>query len=138
MIQTRSSLIAVMTMQGIAFLRLRGDWRAMPTSGSFLLFVMALTFIGGMAEQLARGRSLEVALGVTVAWMAIIALTSKVDGKLNTRLASALCLLSVLIQMLLVMATWIPVVEWPVALWSGVAIMHLLSSAGRTDAGVWR
>lgn len=138
MIQTRSSLMVAMTMQGIAFLRLRGDWRSMPTSGSFLLFVMALAFLGGMAEQLVRGRSLEVALGVTVAWMAIIALASKVDGKLNTRLASAFCLLSVLIQTLLVMATWVPVVEWPVALWSGIAVMHLLSSAGRTDTGVWR
>jgi len=138
MIQTRSSLMAAMTMQGIAFLRLRGDWRSMPASGSFLLFVMALTFLGGMAEQLVRGRSLEIALGVTVAWMAIIALASKVDGKLNTRLASALCLLSVLIQMMLVMAIWVPVVEWPVALWSGIAVMHLLSSASRTDTGVWR
>lgn len=138
MIQTRSSLMVAMTMQGIAFLRLRGDWRSMPTSGSFLLFVMALTFLGGMTEQLVRGRSLEVALGVTVAWMAIIALASKVEGKLNTRFASALCLLSVLIQMLLVMATWVPVVEWPVALWAGIAVMHLLSSAGRTDTGAWR
>jgi len=138
MIQTRSSLMAAMTMQGIAFLRLRGDWRSMPTSGSFLLFVMALTFLGGTAEQLVRGRSPEIALGVTVAWMAIIAFASKVDGKLNTRLASALCLLSVLIQMLLVMTTWVPGVEWPVALWSGIAVMHLLSSAGRTGTGIWR
>lgn len=138
MIQTRPSLMVAMMTQGIAFLRLRGNWRSMPTSGSFLLFVMALTFLGGMAEQLVRGHSLVVALGVTVAWMAIIALASKVDGKLDTRLASALCLLSVLIQMLLVMATWIPAVEWPVALWSGIAVMHLLSSVGRPDTGAWR
>jgi hypothetical protein len=117
------------------FLSFRGDWRRMPDSMGFVGIAMAGTLLGGLAEQLVRGRPWVLAIVTTLVWLGLILAVSRNDGRLNRRLAGALGVLSMGIQALLVLAIWIPGVEWPVAIWSGVAVMHLLSKANGGGAG---
>jgi hypothetical protein len=136
--QTKSGLMTSLAWHGWNLLRLRGDWKSMPDATSFMGVVLGLVFVGGMAEQFARGRSLMIALGVTVAWLAVLLWASAKEGRINRRLASALGILSLVIQGGLVLASWLPAVEWPIAIWAGIAIMHLLSQASQDGAGAWR
>lgn len=107
----------------------------MPDSMGFVGIAMAGTLLGGLAEQLVRGRPWVLAIVTTLVWLGLILAVSRKDGRLNRRLAGALAVLSIGIQALLVLSIWIPGVEWPVAIWSGVAVMHLLSKAsGRAGA----
>jgi hypothetical protein len=131
-------LMRSLASQGWNFLRLRGDWKSMPDSSSFLAMVLVLVFLGGFAEQISRGHSFLMAVVVTVSWLAILLWSASTGGRINRRLASALGVLSVAIQVGLVLSTWIPVFEWPVAIWSGVAVMHLLTQATQDGAGAWR
>ena len=131
-------LLASMAWHGLQFLRLRGDWRAMPESKGFLGILLLLVLIGGVAEQWVRNRSILVAIGVTLAWMAILFWMASPGGRINRRLAAALALLSIVIQFGLIIASWVPVMEWPVAIWSGVALMHLISQGARDGAGTLR
>lgn len=110
----------------------------MPDSSGFAWIAMSATLVGGLTEQLVRGRSLGLAIVSTVVWLGFILAMSRKGGDFNRRLAAALALLSIAIQVLLILSTWIPVVEWPVAIWSGVAVMHLLSQANNSGAGAWR
>jgi hypothetical protein len=110
----------------------------MPDSRSFLGIVLFLVFLGGMAEQFARGHALLNAVVVTVSWLVILLWSSRQAGKINRRLAFALGLLSIMIQAGLILSTWMPAAEWPVAIWSGIAVMHLLSQASQDGAGAWR
>ncbi len=130
-----SGLLSALIWHGWQFLRLRGDWRAMPEAKGFVSVLLFLVFCGGVAEQLVRHRSIPVAIGVTVAWMAIIIWVAIEDGRLNRRLAAALALLSAVIQTGLILASWLPPLEWPVAIWSGIALMHLISQGTRYRAG---
>lgn len=111
------------------FLSFRGDWHRMPDSMGFAGTAMAGTLLGGLTEQLVRGRPWTLAMVTTLVWLGLILAVSRKDGRLNRRLAGALGVLSMGIQALLVLSIWIPGVEWPVAIWSGVAVMHLLSKA---------
>ena len=136
--QTRPGLLTSLAWHGWSFLRLRGDWKSMPDSSGFLGIVMSLVFLGGMAEQWSRGRQFFMAMVVTVSWLVIVVLASRKDGQINRRLAAALGLLSMGIQGALILSSWIPAAEWPVAIWSGIAVMHLLSQAAHDGAGAWR
>ncbi len=138
MSQVKPGLMKSLFWHGWSLLRLRGDWKSMPESSSFLGIVMGLVFIGGMAEQWARGRPLVMAIVVTVSWLAILLLASRKDGQINRRLAAALGLLSIGIHGALILSSWVPAAEWPVAIWSGIAVMHLLSQAAHDGAGAWR
>lgn len=110
----------------------------MPDSTAFLRIVLSLVVLGGMAEQTVRGHSLLIAIVVTVSWLAILLWSSSKEGRINRRLASALGLLSIVIQSGLILTIWLPATEWPVAIWSGIAVMHLLSQADQDGAGAWR
>jgi hypothetical protein len=110
----------------------------MPDSSGFAWIAMSATLVGGLTEQLVRGRTWGLAIVSTLVWLGFILAMSRKDGGFNRRLAAALALLSIAIQVLLILSTWIPVVEWPVAIWSGVAVMHLLSQANNSGAGAWR
>ena len=110
----------------------------MPNSTGFVWVVMVVSFLGGMTEQLVRHRTFGLALVTTFAWLGFILLAAKRNEVFNRRLASALGLLSIGIQALLVLSTWIPGAEWPIAIWSSLAVMHLLSKANNDRAGVWR
>ena len=136
--KAKHGLMRTIAWHGWNLLRLRGDWKSMPDAASFMGVVLGSCFVGGMTEQLARGRSLTIAVWVTVAWLAILLWASSEKGRINKRLASALGILSITIQVGLVVASWLPVVEWPIALWAGFAIMHLLSKASQDGAGAWR
>lgn len=118
------------------FLSFRGGWRLMPDSTGFLWIAMPGMFMGGMAEQFVRGRPLGLAIFTTLVWLGLVLAISRKNGRLNRRLAAALGILSMGIQALLVLSILIPGIEWPVAIWSGVAVMHLLSEAndGRIGA----
>jgi hypothetical protein len=131
-------LIRSLAWHGWNLLRLRGDWKSMPDSSSFLVVVLVLVFLGGLAEQISRGHSLLVAVVVTVSWLAILLWSTSTGGRTNRRLASALGVLSMAIQVGLILSTWVPVFEWPVAIWSGIAVMHLLTQASQDGAGAWR
>lgn len=131
-------LIRSLAWQGWNLLRLRGDWKSMPDSSSFLAVVMVLVLLGGLAEQISRGHSLLMAVVVTVAWLAILLWSASTGGRTNRRLASALGVLSMAIQAGLILSTWVPAFEWPVAIWSGIAVMHLLTQASQDGAGAWR
>lgn len=128
-------LLALLAWHGGQFLRLRGDWKAMPDDKGFLGSLMLWVLIGGVAEQWVRNRSLPVAVGVTLTWMGILLWMASSDGRINRRLASALALLSIVIQFGLIIASWVPLMEWPVAIWSGIALMHLISRGARDGAG---
>jgi len=131
-------LIRSLVWQAWNLLRLRGDWKSMPDSSSFLTMVMVLVLLGGLAEQIARGHSLLMAVVVTVSWLAILLWSASTGGRTNRRLASALGVLSLAIQAGLILSTWVPAFEWPVAIWSGIAVMHLLTQASQDSAGAWR
>lgn len=135
---TKPGLMATLCWHGWNLLRLRGDWKSMPDSRSFLGIVLILVFLGGMAEQSARGHELLTAVVVTVSWLVILLWSSRQAGTINRRLAFALGLLSIMVQMGLILSTWMPAAEWPVAIWSGIAVMHLLSQASQDGAGAWR
>jgi len=130
-------LIRSLVWQAWNLLRLRGDWKSMPDSSSFLTMVMVLVLLGGLAEQIARGHSLLMAVVVTVSWLAILLWSASTGGRTNRRLASALGVLSLAIQAGLILSTWVPAFEWPVAIWSGIAVMHLLTQASQDSAGAW-
>lgn len=136
--QATPGLMKSLVWHGWNLLRLRGDWKSMPESSRFLGIVMSLAFIGGMAEQTVRGRPFLMAAVVTLSWLAILLLVSRKDRQINLRLAAALGLLSIGIQVALILSNWIPAAEWPVAIWSGIAVMHLLSQAAHDGAGAWR
>ena len=110
----------------------------MPDSTGFVLVAMGASFLGGMTEQLVRGRPLALALVTTFVWLGFVLIASRKDGIFNRRLASALGLLTISIQTLLILSIWIPGAEWLVAIWSGLAVMHLLSNANNDRARVWR
>ncbi len=119
-------------------LSFRGELRLMPDSTGFVWFAMGASFLGGMAEQLVRGRPFSMALVTTAVWLGLVLLASRREGGFNRRLASALGLLTIGIQVLLVLSVWIPGAEWLVAIWSGLAVMHLLSTANNDRGRVWR
>lgn len=119
-------------------LSFRGDLRLMPDSTGFVLIAMGASFIGGMTEQLVRGRTWGFALVTTVAWLGFVLLAANRSGVFNRRLASALGLLTMGIQVLLILSIWIAGTEWLVAIWSGLAVMHLLSNANNDRARIWR
>ena len=110
----------------------------MPDSTGFVWVAMSVSFFGGMTEQLVRGRTWGLALVTTFAWLGFVLLAANRNDVFNRRLASALGLLSIAIQALLVLSTCIPGAEWPIAIWSSMAVMHLLSKANNDRAGVWR
>lgn len=99
---------------------------------------MGVAFLGGMTEQLVRGHTLSLAFVTTFAWLGFVLLAANRSDVFNRRLASALGLLSIGIQALLVISIWIPGAEWLVAIWSGLAVMHLLSNANNDRARAWR
>ena len=119
-------------------LSFRGELRLMPDSTGFVWFAMGASFIGGMAEQLVRGRPFAMALVTTAVWLCLVLLASRREDVFNRRLASALGLLTIGIQVLLVLSIWIPGAEWLVAIWSSLAVMHLLSTANNDRGKVWR
>ena len=131
-------LLASLVLHGWQFLRLRGDWKAMPDDKGFLGALLLLVLVGGVAEQWVRSRSITVAIGVTLTWMAILLWMASPGGRINLRLAAALALLSIVIQFGLIIASWVPMMEWPVAIWSGIALMHLISQGARDGAGTLR
>jgi hypothetical protein len=131
-------LLASLAFHGWQFLRLRGDWKAMPGDKGFLGALLPLVLVGGVAEQWVRSRSITVAIGVTLTWMAILLWMASPGGRINLRLAAALALLSIVIQFGLIIASWVPMMEWPVAIWSGIALMHLISQGARDGAGTVR
>jgi hypothetical protein len=126
-------LLASLAWHGLQFLRLRGEWRAMPDSRAFLGVLLLFVLFGGLGEQWVRGHPLSVAVGVSLAWIALLIWVASPAGRLNHRLASALALLSIVIQCGLIIASWIPLLEWPVAIWSGIALMHLMSQGTRIN-----
>lgn len=134
----QSGLVVAIIHHCWRFLSFRGDLRLMPDSSGFVWVVMGVSFLGGMTEQLVRGRTLGLALITTFAWLGFILLAANRNDFFNRRLASALGLLSIGIQALLVISIWVPGAEWLVAIWSGLAVMHLLSNANNDRARVWR
>lgn len=131
-------LLPSLVLHGWQLLRLRGDWKAMPDDKGFLGALLLLVLVGGVAEQWVRSRSITVAFGVTLAWMTILLWMASPGGRINRRLAAALALLSIVIQFGLIIASWVPMMEWPVAIWSGIALMHLISQGARDGAGTLR
>ncbi len=119
-------------------LSFRGELRLMPDSTGFVWFAMGASFFGGMAEQLVRGRPFVMALVTTGVWLGLVFFASRREGGFDRRLASALGLLTIAIQFLLVLSILIPGSDWLVAIWSGLAVMHLLSAANNDRGSVWR
>ena len=134
----QSGLVAAIIHHCWRLLTFRGDLRLMPDSTGFVWLAMSASFLGGMTEQLVRGRTWGMALVTTFAWLGFVLLAAKRNEVFNRRLASALGLLSIGIQALLTLSVWMPGAEWPIAIWSSLAVMHLLSKANNDRAGVWR
>ena len=110
----------------------------MPESKGFLGVLLILVFIGGIGEQWVRSRPISVAVGVSLVWIAFLVWVASPGGRINHRLAAAVALLSIVIQWGLIAASWLPLLEWPVAIWSGIALMHLMTQGSRGSAGTWR
>jgi hypothetical protein len=127
-------LMASLAWHGWQFVCLRGDWRRMPDAKGFLGVLLCLVLMGGLAEQWVRGHALSVGVGVSCVWLAFLLWVASPGGRINRRLASALALLTIVIQSGLIVASWLPLLEWPVAIWSGLALMCLLSEGIRDGA----
>lgn len=134
----QSGLVVAIIHHCWRLLSFRGDLKLMPDSTGFVWVAMGVAFLGGMTEQLVRGRTWGLALITTVAWLGFVLLAANRSDVFNRRLASALGLLTMGIQVLLILSIWIPGAEWLVAIWSGLAVMHLLSNANNDRARVWR
>ena len=134
----QSGLVVAIIHHCWRLLSFRGDLKLMPDSTGFVWVAMGVAFLGGMTEQLVRGRTWGLALVTTVAWLGFVLLAANRSDVFNRRLASALGLLTMGIQVLLILSIWIPGAEWLVAIWSGLAVMHLLSNANNDRARVWR
>ncbi len=134
----QSGLVVAIIHHCWRLLSFRGDLRLMPDSTGFVWVAMGIAFLGGMTEQLVRGRTWGLALVTTVAWLGFVLLAANRSDVFNRRLASALGLLTMGIQVLLILSIWIPGAEWLVAIWSGLAVMHLLFNANNDRARVWR
>lgn len=106
----------------------------MPDSAGFVWLVLSVVFVGGLTEQLVRGQSLTSALVSTLLWLGVVLAVSSQRGSLNRRLVAALALLSIGIDALLILTAWLPAAEWPVAIWSGLAVLRLLLQANGTGA----
>ena len=134
----QSGLVVAIIHHCWRLLSFRGDLKLMPDSTGFLWVAMGVAFLGGMTEQLVRGRTWGFALVTTVAWLGFVLLAANRNEVFNRRLASALGLLTMGTQVLLILSIWIPGAEWLVAIWSSLAVMHLLSNANNDRARVWR
>ena len=134
----QSGLITSLASHCWRLLSLRGDWKSMPDSAAFVWLAMGATLLGGLTEQLVRGRSLDVAVLSAVVWLGFILAVSRHGRIFNRRFAGALALLSIGIEGLLVLTIWIPAAEWPVAIWAGIAVMHLLFQANDAGAAAGR
>jgi len=134
----QSGLITSLASHCWRLLSFRGDWKSMPDSAAFVWLAMGATLLGGLTEQLVRGRSLDVAVLSALVWLGFILAVSRHGGIFNRRFAGALALLSIGIEGLLVLTIWIPAAEWPVAIWAGVAVMHLLFQANDAGAAAGR
>ena len=127
-------LLTSLAWHGWRLLTLRGDWKAMPDSAAFVALVLSVMVLGGLSEQLVRGHSLTSALVSTLLWLGVVLAVSSQRGSLNRRLVAALALLSIGIDALLILTAWLPAAEWPVAIWSGLAVLRLLLQANGTGA----
>lgn len=134
----QSRLVVAIIHHCWRLLSFRGDLRLMPDSSGFVWTVMGVSFLGGMTEQLVRGRTFGLALVTTFAWLGFVLLAANRNDVFNRRLASALGLLTMGTQVLLILSIWIPGAEWLVAIWSSLAVMHLLSNANNDRARAWR
>ncbi|MFZ2525325.1 MAG: hypothetical protein WAW87_08420 [Candidatus Ferrigenium altingense] len=134
----QSGLVVAIIHHCWRLLSFRGDLKLMPDSTGFVWVAMGVAFLGGMTEQLVRGRTWGFALVTTVAWLGFVLLAANRNEVFNRRLASAMGLLTMGIQVLLILSIWIPGTEWLVAIWSGLAVMHLLSNANNDRARAWR
>ncbi len=129
-----ASLLTSLAWHSWRLLTLRGDWKAMPDSGAFVALVLGVMVLGGLGEQMVRGHSPGPAFVSTLLWFAVVLAVSSHSGQLNRRLVAALALLSVGIEALLILTASLPAAEWPVAIWSGLAVLRLLLQAGGTGA----
>lgn len=129
-----ASLLTSLAWHAWRLLTLRGDWKAMPDSGAFVALVLGVMVLGGLGEQMVRGHSPGPAFVSTLLWLAVVLAVSSHSGQLNRRLVAALALLSVGIEALLILTAWLPAAEWPVAIWSGLAVLRLLLQANGTGA----
>lgn len=129
-----ASLLTSLAWHSWRLLTLRGDWKAMPDSGAFVALVLGVMVLGGLGEQMVRGHSPGPAFVSTLLWLAVVLAVSSHSGQLNRRLVAALALLSVGIEALLILTAWLPAAEWPVAIWSGLAVLRLLLQANGTGA----
>mgnify|MGYP000894929200 CR=1 FL=1 len=129
-----ASLLTSLAWHSWRLLTLRGDWKAMPDSGAFVALVLGVMVLGGLGEQMVRGHSPGPAFVSTLLWLAAVLAVSSHSGQLNRRLVAALALLSVGIEALLILTAWLPAAEWPVAIWSGLAVLRLLLQANGTGA----
>lgn len=129
-----ASLLTSLAWHSWRLLTLRGDWKAMPDSGAFVALVLGVMVLGGLGEQLVRGHSPGPAFVSTLLWLAAVLAVSSHSGQLNRRLVAALALLSIGIEALLILTAWLPAAEWPVAIWSGLAVLRLLLQANGTGA----
>jgi hypothetical protein len=106
----------------------------MPDSPAIVWLALSVVLLGGLAEQLLRGHPPGLALVSSLLWIGVVLAVSSHRGQLDRRLAAALGLLSIAIEALLILATWLPAAEWPVAIWSGIAVMRLLIQASEAAA----
>lgn len=106
----------------------------MPDSIGFVWISMIAASVGGLTEQLVRGRPMGMAIISTLVWLGFIITMARKNGALNRRLAAALALLTIAIQGLLILSTWIPGSEWPISIWAGIAVLYLLSQADSEGA----
>lgn len=133
-----SGLLTMLAWHCWRLLSLRGDWKSMPDSAGFVWLTISMMLLGGLTEQLVRGHSLGMALVSTLFWLGVVLTVSSHRGHLDRRIAAALALLSIAIEGLLILATWLPAAEWPVAIWSGIAVMRLLIQVNEASAEAGR
>ncbi len=130
-------LIPALVEHGWHFFIGQGDWRRLPSAPSFSKVLLLLVVLGGVAEQAVRGHSWLFCFVTTFVWILTLVMFSRTRGRTEYRLLSSLCLLSLFIQGALILGSLSTWFEWPIAIWSGIAMTQLMSQARRDGAGAW-
>lgn len=104
------------------YLSFTGTSHDMPESRIILIALALLSVLGALAEQASRGNGIIYSLVVPAVWVTFVWIHARQDSTPNSRLASALFLISLPVEAAIVLTQWIPGMEWPIAVWGALAM----------------
>lgn len=98
----------------------------LPESKGFATWLAALSAAFVAGEQLARGHGIAGMLITPPAWLFVVWVSSRVEGRINYRIASALLLGSIPVCAGLMLVAGHDLWEWAVAAWGAFVMLNVL------------